>query len=504
MSQMTVLQSEPVTELSRDHQALQSALQILPLELFLEVVEQSSVAISITDPKANILYCNLAFCRLTGYRRGELKGRNHNILASKQTPKARYQELWEHLANRRPWMGRLLNQRKDGSLYLAEITVSPVVGSDGQITHFLGMHKDISSRYALEQRVHNQMALIEAVLNAAPWAIVVLDEEGKVVLDNLVYKTLRTDLKGAEPFSALGFGREFTGSTLTPEQWRPLTIRGQMRWFSVISDSLLELNEEAIHYFGEGRRPCSLLIIADLTERREQIEQVRLAHLRGQMEEHKMLAAVSETLDAALVQMQTPLNLLRAALRLSRDDDPRDQLAMKVALEEGTQAMRRLESCRPRLQIEKGAPFNLRGLLLDLQDLFAARVRAGNIDFQMDIPQQGIEIFGQRLRLLTALSLLLERACLLVSGKEEPGVVRLDLLLQSAELLLRVDDNGPPPETLATHKLLQPFTTLSADSNVGVELSLVQSIVSDHRGVIEVGLSDLGGCSISLRLPLLP
>ena len=504
MSQMSVAPCVPASELSHDHQALQSALQILPLELFLEVVEQSSVAISITDPKANILYCNLAFCRLTGYRRGELKGRNHNLISSKQTPRARYQELWQQLLDRRPWMGRLLNQRKDGTVYLAEVTVTPVIGGDGQITHFLGMHKDISSRYALEQRVHNQMTLIEAVLNAAPWAIVVLDEEGKVVLDNLVYKTLRTDLKGVEPVTALGFGRDFTGSTLTPEQWRPLTIRNQLRWFSVMSESLLELNEEASHYFGEGKRPCSLLIIADLTERREQIEQVRLAHLRGQLEEQKMLAAVSETLDAALVQMQAPLNLLRAALRLNREDDPRDQLAMKVALEEGTQAMRRLETCRPRLQIEKGAPFNLRGLLLDLQDLFSSRARASAIELQLAIPQQGIELHGQRLRLLTALSLLLERACLLVAGGEHSGVVRLELMLQPAELLLRVEDNGPPPESLATHKLLQPFAAISGDSSAGIELSLVQSIVSDHRGVIEVGQSELGGCSICLRLPLLP
>ena len=151
MSQMSVAQCVPASELSHDHQALQSALQILPLELFLEVVEQSSVAISITDPKANILYCNLAFCRLTGYRRGELKGRNHNLISSKQTPRARYQELWQQLLDRRPWMGRLLNQRKDGSVYLAEVTVTPVLNEQHQVVYYLGMHRDISEQYALEQ-----------------------------------------------------------------------------------------------------------------------------------------------------------------------------------------------------------------------------------------------------------------------------------------------------------------------------------------------------------------
>ena len=108
---------------------------------------------------AQIQYCNAAFCNLTGYARSELLGRNHNVLASHQTPKARYQEMWQHLSTHRPWNGRLVNRRKDGSLYLAEVTVTPVVGTDAKLHHFLGMHRDISARFALEQRVHNQKAL---------------------------------------------------------------------------------------------------------------------------------------------------------------------------------------------------------------------------------------------------------------------------------------------------------------------------------------------------------
>ena len=102
--------------------------------------------------------------------------------------------------------------------------------------------------------------ITEAVLNAAPSAIVVLNEAEQVILDNLVYKTLRTDLKGMEPFAALGLSAE-------PDHSRPLVpliIRGQTRWYSVHSQLLQELNEEAELYFVEGRkRACRLLIITD-------------------------------------------------------------------------------------------------------------------------------------------------------------------------------------------------------------------------------------------------
>ncbi len=79
--------------LGGDNPTLDAMLHLLPPSLFLEVVEQSSVAISITDTEARIIYCNEAFARQSGYTRSELQGRNHNVLASQQTPRHRYQAM---------------------------------------------------------------------------------------------------------------------------------------------------------------------------------------------------------------------------------------------------------------------------------------------------------------------------------------------------------------------------------------------------------------------------
>lgn len=203
MSHLALFPAETALLGGGDPALVQQLMQALPGELFFHVVEQSSVAISITDPEAHIIYSNQAFSRLTGFSRSELKGRNHNVLASQQTPRSRYQAMWSTLESRRSWSGRLINKRKDGSLYLAEVTVTPVLDSAGHISHFLGMHKDISERHALDQRLQNQMALLEAVLNAAPMAVAVLDDNEQILLDNLAYKTLRSDLSGGEPAARL-------------------------------------------------------------------------------------------------------------------------------------------------------------------------------------------------------------------------------------------------------------------------------------------------------------
>jgi nitrogen fixation regulatory protein len=479
--------------------SLQQMLSVLPMELFYGVVEQSSVGISITDPKANILYCNTAFCRVTGYKRGELQYRNHNILASQQTPKLRYQAMWHQLSQHQPWTGRLINKRKDGSLYLAEVTVTPVVNGEGQITHYLGMHRDISEQFALEQRVHNQKAMIEAVLDAAPTAIAVLNEYNHVVLDNLTYKTLRTDLRGIEPYQAL----EFKPGELRPErdQLWPLTIRGRQRWFSILVQPLSELNEEAGLYFGEGKRPCSLLMISDQTERRQQMEQSRLEQLRMQVEEQTLFSAIRETLDVAMLQSQAPLNMLQAALRLEDDQDSRAAIAITTALHAGQEALQRLELYRPTVRDEAPSYFDLMNLFADLHDMQALRLEHLDVLMQLDIAADLPELFTQRTRLLTALSLLFDRACQAVTG-QSAGQLKLCAYQIEQELCLEVHDSGKPPIITATHRLLQPQSENDGKRNDTIELGFAQNIVNDHRGMIEVKTSDLGGSCIRLRLPL--
>jgi nitrogen fixation negative regulator NifL len=171
--------------------------------LFSTMVEQAPIAISLTDPDARILYANPAFCRQTGYSLAELLNQNHRILASQQTPRSIYQELWQTLLQHMPWRGQLINRRRDGSLYLAEVDITPVINKHGELEHYLAMQRDISASYALEQRLRNHTTMSEAVLNNIPAAVVVVNEQDQVVLDNLAYKTFCADCGGKELLTEL-------------------------------------------------------------------------------------------------------------------------------------------------------------------------------------------------------------------------------------------------------------------------------------------------------------
>ena len=132
-------------------------------QIFEQVVEQADIAISITDAKARILYVNPAFSRMTGYALDELIGANPSLLSNKSTPAEVYEELWAVISRGLAWNGRLVNRRKDGSKYLADILITPVVDGEGEISHYLGIQRDVTLLYRLESEVADQKALIESV-----------------------------------------------------------------------------------------------------------------------------------------------------------------------------------------------------------------------------------------------------------------------------------------------------------------------------------------------------
>jgi len=92
----------------------------------------------------------------------------------------------------------LVNRRKDGSSYLADLTVVPVLDDDGSVMHYMGMHRDVTGLHQLERKVKNQDALITSVIEAAPVVIVLVNTAGKIVFCNPAYVDLKRDFGGME------------------------------------------------------------------------------------------------------------------------------------------------------------------------------------------------------------------------------------------------------------------------------------------------------------------
>ncbi|MCG7934273.1 MAG: PAS domain S-box protein, partial [Candidatus Thiodiazotropha taylori] len=77
------------------------------------VFEYAQEGIVITDPDAIVLEVNDTFCRITGFPRHEILGKNPRILASGRHGKDFYKEMWRSLLEEKCWRGEIWNRRKD-------------------------------------------------------------------------------------------------------------------------------------------------------------------------------------------------------------------------------------------------------------------------------------------------------------------------------------------------------------------------------------------------------
>lgn len=127
-------------------------------------VEQSPYMVFITDTDGRIQYINQRFTQMSGYREDEVIGKTADVLRSEQTPASIYEDFWTSIKSGGEWRGEICDRRKDGSEYWVRASISPVHTENGEITHFVAMHEDITDRKKSEEET---AALERELMNAS-------------------------------------------------------------------------------------------------------------------------------------------------------------------------------------------------------------------------------------------------------------------------------------------------------------------------------------------------
>lgn len=488
--------------------AARAADSALPPEAYRQAVDQADLAISITDAKANILFANEAFSRVTGYGADEIVGKNESVLSNHTTPSEVYQALWGELSAQRPWSGKLLNRRKDGSLYLAELSISPVVDGDGQTTHFLGMHRDVTELHSLERMVRNQKQLIESVVEAAPIAFALLDTNGRLILDNLAYKKMVSDLRIKEPAHTLLDGlvphwREALANdpgrcAFDSHEMRIDRPGARPRWLSATS-SVIEMHSDcADSYFCATGQPGLLLVISDITSLREEQERARAAVLQAVLAEEERTAAIREGLSAALFRLEEPMNVMTSAIAVLQRRDPISAGMLNEALNASREHMETLRQVIPQSPQEIVVRTNINEILRDVLEVSTPRLLAAGIVVDWQPAATVPAILGRPLQLRMLFKALVDNA---IEAMNVKGWKRRELSLTSTvdadRIVVSVIDTGPGIPEEWRLRAFEPFFTIKNGSgkHIGTGLSRAQQVVADHGGIIDLDESPSGGCA---------
>lgn len=178
-----------VTERARAEAQLRVQAELL------DTVEQAVIA---TDLEGRITYWNRFAERLYGWSEAEVLGRTVQDVTPAQVSRDQAESIMTRLRAGESWAGEFLVQRRDGSLFPALVTDTPIRDRDGSLVGVVGVSSDLTERKRMEhelaaalereqaasRRATESLALLDVLVSSAPVGIVFFDRELRYVRVN--------------------------------------------------------------------------------------------------------------------------------------------------------------------------------------------------------------------------------------------------------------------------------------------------------------------------------
>ncbi|WP_416148519.1 SpoIIE family protein phosphatase [Salipaludibacillus sp. HK11] len=204
LSQWAKIQIEHIYKTNQD---LKQKKELLKAQennnLLNEALQHISSSVIITDPtQANnpISYVNKAFTKLTGYAAKEVIGKNCRFLQGEDTDPNTIDKIRCAMKAGENIEVEILNYKKDRTFFWNELQINPIKNAQGNITHFIGLQNDITSRKNAEQNRSKKLADQSNLLNAIPNVIIMIDKKGNILKWNKKFLDYVIEPKENYPF----------------------------------------------------------------------------------------------------------------------------------------------------------------------------------------------------------------------------------------------------------------------------------------------------------------
>ena len=466
------------------------------LQLQAKAVAAAANAILITDSDGVIASVNPAFTRLTGYSAEEAIGRTPGFLKSGAQDPEMYRELWATIRAGRVWRGRLVNRRKDGSLYTEEQTITPVTDTAGMVTHFIAVKQDVTEFREVSERLQARDELFRLLLENALDIITILDPDGTIRYESPSVRRILgyepRELEGRSSFAfmpeddarramtVLSELRTASGRTATLE-FRFRHRDGSWRILEAIGMNLLD------HPTLAGM----LINSRDVTERRR-IED-ELASQRAARIQSEKLADMGTLLAGVAHELNNPLTVVTgysSILRQALGDGPMGERINRVA----SAAERCVRIVRNFLALARQHPLErqmvrLNQIVEEAVELLAYPLRVDNVEVRLDLAPHLPTLWADPHQLHQVIVNLITNAHHAMHGSASDRRLTIHTRFRPADARVSVEvadtGSGIPADVLA--RMFEPFfTTKPAGQGTGLGLPLCQGIVEGHGGILRV------------------
>ena len=136
---------------------------------FVAAVRATRMAMIITDPRQTdnpVVFANDSFCRLTGYEREEILGRNCRFLQGPETDPATVESLRSAVSRSEPIRIDMRNHRKDGEVFWNRLFMAPVPDAYGKLAYFFASLVDVTEEKGSLETLTSSNAALAAQLAA--------------------------------------------------------------------------------------------------------------------------------------------------------------------------------------------------------------------------------------------------------------------------------------------------------------------------------------------------
>ncbi|MBV1691931.1 PAS domain S-box protein [Novosphingobium sp. G106] len=404
--------------------------------------------------------------------------------------------------------------RKDGSEFLAAITVTALQHGDGTLRGFAKVVCDVTQRRAGEEQLRVRENLLTSVLSTVPDAMVVIDESGLI----MSFSAAAQVLFGYSEADTIG--RNVSMLMPSPDRERhDAYVRryldtGEKRIIGIgrivygeRKDGTTFPMELSIGEAVTGTERLFTGFIRDLTERRQTEE--RLESLQSELIHVSRVSAMGTMASTIAHELNQPIAAIANYAESVRDmlaDPAQDDFAlMREALDETAKEalraghiVRRLRDFVARGEVEKTIEA-LPALINEASVLGLMAARERGVDVQFDLDPYASPVFVDKVQIQQVVINLIRNACEAMTGgatrrltvrtrNDAPGFVRVS-----------VADTGPGIAPEVADQLFTAFVTTKSEG-MGLGLSICRTIVEANGGRIWMEPREGGGTVFNFTL----
>lgn len=464
-----------------------------------------SVNVTITDANGVIIDCNENFCKVSGYDRGKLIGKNHRIINSGYHPKEFFKNMWDTISSGKVWQGEIKNMRSDGKYYWVYSYIIPLLDDSGIPFQYISIRNDITNRKEAEELLAASEEKYRLLYENAPIGIQIIDLNSNILdcntylLNMLGYS--KEELVGKKSYSFIHEDFiEYRNSALSKlksgeikrfyiEEKRR-TKEGLYIWVGCYSNAVTD-------YF--GKVIYRLDFVTDIENRKKTEEQL----LKQDQAKNAILNIVAHDLRSPIVGIT---NLARLLYKLESSEDKQNYLHLME--NSGNHALNiildliDMESIEHEKQFSDLESTELNCFIKDCIKMHEIQYQDKKIQIHFKSSVEKIYHDINQDKMMRVFSNLLSNA---IKFSFENSKVEIFLNRKNGKTIIEIKDYGMGIPKELHGIIFDKFSQArrvgtKGEKTIGLGLSIVKEIIDKHHGKIRVESEENKGTSFFIEL----